>query len=230
MVRSAAGARRMAERRSSCPVRRRVPEWARRRRRPRRARRGRSRHPRSRSTTKARRRRARRCARRRCAARGSTSCSSACRLLSRRPGRGGRRWLERSAGLADASARAEIVDQVCGILSDARFAALFGARLARRGAACRDLARRTGDRRDRRPAAGRGTACLGDRFQDRPGAGERRRHPECPSGADAGLWRGASSHLPGPARSRAALLYTRRPEADRTSCLEGAPTERPYGR
>jgi ATP-dependent helicase/nuclease subunit A len=39
-----------------------------------------------------------------------------------------RRWLERSAGLADAPARDEIVEQVCGILSDARFADLFGPR------------------------------------------------------------------------------------------------------
>jgi ATP-dependent helicase/nuclease subunit A len=36
------------------------------------------------------------------------------------------RWLERSAGVADAEARNEIVAQVCGILSDPRFAALFG--------------------------------------------------------------------------------------------------------
>jgi ATP-dependent helicase/nuclease subunit A len=36
------------------------------------------------------------------------------------------RWLERSAGVADASVRAEIVGQVCGILSDARFKALLG--------------------------------------------------------------------------------------------------------
>ena len=35
-------------------------------------------------------------------------------------------WLERSAGLGDAVARAEIVDQVCGIISDSRFSALFG--------------------------------------------------------------------------------------------------------
>jgi ATP-dependent helicase/nuclease subunit A len=35
------------------------------------------------------------------------------------------RWLERSAGLADASMRSEIVDQVCGILSDDRFSTLF---------------------------------------------------------------------------------------------------------
>ena len=38
------------------------------------------------------------------------------------------RWLERSAGLADVAARDEIVAQVCGILSDARFADLFGPR------------------------------------------------------------------------------------------------------
>ena len=36
------------------------------------------------------------------------------------------RWLERSAGLTDTSARSEIVDQVCGILSDERFSSLFG--------------------------------------------------------------------------------------------------------
>ena len=36
------------------------------------------------------------------------------------------RWLERSAGLADASQRREIVEQVCAILSDSRFAGLFG--------------------------------------------------------------------------------------------------------
>src|SRR5207237_8526074 len=36
------------------------------------------------------------------------------------------RWLERSAGLADAAMREEIVAQVCRILSDARFAALSG--------------------------------------------------------------------------------------------------------
>ena len=36
------------------------------------------------------------------------------------------RWLERSAGVADAAVRQEIVGQVRGILSDARFAALFG--------------------------------------------------------------------------------------------------------
>ena len=78
-------------------------------------------------TTKARRRRARRCALLRCAARGSTSCWSGCRRS--RPRRGRRRPI---AGSSDrraspiASARAEIVDQVCGIISDARFARLFG--------------------------------------------------------------------------------------------------------
>jgi len=35
-------------------------------------------------------------------------------------------WLERSAGVSDASVRAEIVAQVCGILSDPRFGDLFG--------------------------------------------------------------------------------------------------------
>jgi len=35
-------------------------------------------------------------------------------------------WLERSAGVADSDARAEIADQVCGVLSDPRFSALFG--------------------------------------------------------------------------------------------------------
>ena len=36
------------------------------------------------------------------------------------------RWLERSVGVADASQRREIVEQVCAILSDSRFSALFG--------------------------------------------------------------------------------------------------------
>jgi ATP-dependent helicase/nuclease subunit A len=35
-------------------------------------------------------------------------------------------WLERSAGLADEAQRREITDQVCGVLSDSRFARLFG--------------------------------------------------------------------------------------------------------
>ncbi|HYX46077.1 MAG TPA: double-strand break repair helicase AddA [Sphingomicrobium sp.] len=36
------------------------------------------------------------------------------------------RWLERSAGVADAAVRNEIVNQVCGILSDEAFSSLFG--------------------------------------------------------------------------------------------------------
>jgi ATP-dependent helicase/nuclease subunit A len=36
------------------------------------------------------------------------------------------RWLARSAGVADSAVRAEIVGQVCGILADPRFTALFG--------------------------------------------------------------------------------------------------------
>nr|MBA2635611.1 PD-(D/E)XK nuclease family protein [Sphingomonas sp.] len=36
------------------------------------------------------------------------------------------RWLEGSAGVADPQARAVIADMVCGLLSDDRFAALFG--------------------------------------------------------------------------------------------------------
>ena len=36
------------------------------------------------------------------------------------------KWLSQSAGLADAALRQEIADCVCGILSDSRFAALFG--------------------------------------------------------------------------------------------------------
>jgi ATP-dependent helicase/nuclease subunit A len=36
------------------------------------------------------------------------------------------RWLERSAGVDDAALRQDIVTQVCGILADPRFAALFG--------------------------------------------------------------------------------------------------------
>jgi len=36
-------------------------------------------------------------------------------------------WLERSAGIADPTMRSEIVDQVCSIIADSRFAGLFGA-------------------------------------------------------------------------------------------------------
>jgi ATP-dependent helicase/nuclease subunit A len=36
------------------------------------------------------------------------------------------RWLQRSAGVDDPAIRDEIVRQVCGILSDARFSSLFG--------------------------------------------------------------------------------------------------------
>jgi ATP-dependent helicase/nuclease subunit A len=35
-------------------------------------------------------------------------------------------WLDRSAGMPDAAQREEIADQVCRVLSDTRFAALFG--------------------------------------------------------------------------------------------------------
>lgn len=36
------------------------------------------------------------------------------------------RWLKRSAGLKDDAERSEIVEQVCGVIADARFSALFG--------------------------------------------------------------------------------------------------------
>jgi ATP-dependent helicase/nuclease subunit A len=36
------------------------------------------------------------------------------------------RWLQQSAGVTDEAFRREIADCVCGILSDSRFAALFG--------------------------------------------------------------------------------------------------------
>lgn len=36
------------------------------------------------------------------------------------------RWLERSAGVCVEAERAELADQVCAVLSDARFAPLFG--------------------------------------------------------------------------------------------------------
>jgi len=36
------------------------------------------------------------------------------------------RWLQRSAGVAATALRSEIVEQVCGILSDGRFSAVFG--------------------------------------------------------------------------------------------------------
>ena len=45
--------------------------------------------------------------------------------LEARPG-AAERWLERSAGVADARVRKDIVTQVCGILSEPRFAPLFG--------------------------------------------------------------------------------------------------------
>jgi ATP-dependent helicase/nuclease subunit A len=35
-------------------------------------------------------------------------------------------WLEHSAGVGDATLRSQIVDQVCGILSNPRFSTLFG--------------------------------------------------------------------------------------------------------
>jgi ATP-dependent helicase/nuclease subunit A len=38
------------------------------------------------------------------------------------------RWLERSAGVSEAAARTAIVEQVCGIIADPRFAPLFGNR------------------------------------------------------------------------------------------------------
>jgi len=39
-----------------------------------------------------------------------------------------RRWLEHSGGVSDAAVRDDLVSQVCGILSDPRFADLFGPR------------------------------------------------------------------------------------------------------
>jgi ATP-dependent helicase/nuclease subunit A len=36
------------------------------------------------------------------------------------------RWLQHSAGLGDAASREQIVEEVCGIISDPRFSALFG--------------------------------------------------------------------------------------------------------
>jgi ATP-dependent helicase/nuclease subunit A len=54
-------------------------------------------------------------------------------LLERLPGVGAserpeaaRNWLERSAGFIDSAVRDEIVEQVCAILSDRQFSALFG--------------------------------------------------------------------------------------------------------
>jgi ATP-dependent helicase/nuclease subunit A len=44
---------------------------------------------------------------------------------SKRPARAGQ-WLETSAGVGDAALRDEIVGQVCAVLSDPRFAPLFG--------------------------------------------------------------------------------------------------------
>jgi ATP-dependent helicase/nuclease subunit A len=36
------------------------------------------------------------------------------------------RWLERSAGVADAATRKDIVEQVCSLIADNRFSTLFG--------------------------------------------------------------------------------------------------------
>jgi ATP-dependent helicase/nuclease subunit A len=54
-------------------------------------------------------------------------------LLERLPGveeaarpQAARNWLEMSAGVTDATVRDEIVEQVCAILSDRQFSALFG--------------------------------------------------------------------------------------------------------
>ena len=158
--------------RSPCPTGRA------RRRRPKRARRGRSRRPRSRSTTK-------RAAAERGDARGRAARDADPPVA--RAAAGGRaeraagaadRWLERSAGVADAGAARR--DRRPGLRHPVRSAVspLVRPGLARRSAARRDLARRAGDRRHRRPPAGRGRARLGDRLQDRASARDRRRRSQ----------------------------------------------------
>ena len=126
------------------------------RRLPKRVRRGRSRRPRSRSTTK-------RASAERSDANGGAAGDLIHQLLERLPAddpdsRAGAatRWLERSAGSWTRRARAEIVDQVCGILVRSALRGAVRAGFPRRSAAGRDLARRAGDRRNGRSLAGRG--------------------------------------------------------------------------
>ena len=55
------------------------------------------------------------------------ACSSGCpRSRRTQRGRAALRWLERSAGIADAEERQALADLVCAILDDPDFAALFG--------------------------------------------------------------------------------------------------------
>ena len=133
----------------------------------------------------ARRRRARRCAPRRCAEPGSTSCSSGLPAVEprARAAAADAGWSDRRASPTPPRA-SEIVEQVCGDPLRPALRRSVRPRLARRGAARRDLARRAGDRRHRRPAAGRGRPRLGDRLQDRAGAGERCRRSRPPIAPD----------------------------------------------
>ena len=125
-------------------------------RRPKRVRRARSRPRRSRSTTKPRRRRARRCAQRRCAEPGSTNCSSGCRQSSRGRASSGEPLARALGGCRRRGNPGR--DRRAGLRNPVRSALRrrCSARIAWRSAARRDPARRPGDRRHGRSAAGRG--------------------------------------------------------------------------
>ncbi len=101
------------------------------------------------------------------------------------------------------------------------FFASVRSRLAGRGAARRNARRRPRDRRHRRPAAGRGRPRLGDRFQDRESARQRRRGPGLPPRADEGLLRCLARDLSRPRGDRHLALH-RRPGASSSRSLSGA--------
>ena len=183
--------------RSRCPIGRARP------RRPKRVRRGRWRLRRSPSTTRARRRRAPRCARRPFAEPGSTSCWSGLPAVEASArAAAAERWLERSAGVADAAVRER--DCRAGLRHPLRSALRGSVRPGSLGEA--PLAATLPDGRviagHGRPAAGRGGPRLGDRLQDRQGARKRSGDSERPPCADAGLCRGAAGDLPRAAGQR----------------------------
>ena len=122
-------------------------------------------------------------------------------------------WLERSAGVADAARRArEIVEQVCGILSDPRFTALFGPGSLGEAPLAATLA-------DGRVIAGTvdrllvedGRVSVIDFKTGRVPASDA----DIPAAHRAqmdGLLRSAARDLPGAARSARRLLYTAGPK------------------
>ena len=147
------------------------------------------------------------------------------------PTRAGQRpmhWLERSAGVADAAAREEIADQVCGILADPRFSALFGPGSLGEAPLAATLP-------DGRVIAGTVDRLLVEAervsvidFKTGRVPASDAQIPESAPRPDGGLFRGAAGDLPGPAGPRRAPLHGR-PETHRSHALR-ARGERPYGR